>query len=84
MSALKRQVKEAMARVSEAGRDAQRFGARVADGTSTKLAAAGKRARKMHRGLLAAVEERPGRTLVAVLGAGILLGYVVARRRAAR
>jgi|RhiMethySRZTD1v2_1073278.scaffolds.fasta_scaffold490653_1 hypothetical protein len=82
MSALKRQVKEAMARVSEAGRDAQRFGARVADGTSTRLVAARKRARRMHRGLLAAVEERPGRTLAAVLGAGILLGFVVARRRA--
>ena len=82
MSTLKRQVKEAMAKVSEAGRDAQRFGARVADGTSTRLAAAGKRARRMHRGVLAAVEERPGRTLALVLGAGILLGFVVARRRA--
>ena len=82
MSTLKRQVKEAMAKVSEAGRDAQRFGARVADGTSTRLAAAGKRARRMRRGVLTAVEERPGRTLALVLGAGILLGFVVARRRA--
>jgi len=80
MSALKKQVKEAMARLSEAGRDAQRFGARVAERTTNSLEAAGKRARKVHRGLLAAVEDRPGRTLAAVLGAGFLLGFVVARR----